>query len=264
MARVSSRSRELSGWRHAWPRLIGPIVFGLATAAQASPVVVGDFAGATGGIPEPWQIVRIDDSIPATQYRIRRWDGLAAVEAQADGSMALLARPIRVDLLQTPVLCWRWRVDNVVASADLETRAGDDYAARVYVAFQIPPEHLSLGLRMKLALGRSLFGDMLPDAALNYVWDNRHPVGTRRFSAYTDRAQLVVQRSGESDAGQWVEERVNVLEDARAAYGDVPFQPGLLAVAADTDNTGESVRAGFADLRFVAADASCGFGAAPG
>jgi len=25
---------------------------------------------------------------------------------------------------------------------------------------------------------RSLFGTEVPDAALNYVWDNSHPVGT--------------------------------------------------------------------------------------
>ena len=29
----------------------------------------------------------------------------------------------------------------------------------------------------RLALARNLYGDVLPDAAINYVWDNRYPVG---------------------------------------------------------------------------------------
>jgi hypothetical protein len=36
----------------------------------------------------------------------------------------------------------------------------------------------------------------------------------------------------------------------------------LLAVTADTDNTGEQAHAGFADVHFVARAAPCGFGPA--
>ena len=55
-------------------------------------------------------------------------------------------------------------------------------------------------------------------------------------------------------------ERANVLADVRQAFGTDPIQATLLAVASDTDNTGETAEAGFADLHFVAADAPCGFG----
>ena len=79
--------------------------------------------------------------------------------------MALMARPLAVDLKQTPVLCWRWRVDDVLQKADMTKKSGDDYAARVYVALKLPPQALGLGLRAKLALARSIYGDHVPDAA---------------------------------------------------------------------------------------------------
>lgn len=230
-----------------------------ASAAQAAPVRVGDFAGSGATPPLPWQTVHLNPKVPATRYRALSWDGRAAVEAQADASMALLARPLEVNLQATPVLCWLWRVDAVLQKADLRQKAGDDYAARVYVTFGLPAESMSLGLRMKLSLGRSLYGDAVPDAAVNYVWDNRHPVGTRAFNAYTDRAALVVQRSGNAEAGRWVGERVNVLADATQAFGALPFQARQLAIASDTDNTGEQARAGFAELHFVGADEPCRF-----
>jgi hypothetical protein len=87
------------------------------------------------------------------------------------------------------------------------------------------------------------------------VWDNRHPVGTVRPNAYTDRTRMHVQRSGAADAGRWVQERRDVARDA-AAFGE-GVRAVQIAVTADTDNTGETARAAFADLHWVAADAPC-------
>jgi hypothetical protein len=171
--------------------------------------------------------------------------------------MALLARPIAVDLGKTPVLCWRWLVDAPVARGDMTKKEGDDYAARVYVAFDIPDSAMSAGTRFKLGIARRLFGAAVPDAALNYVWDNRHAVGFRAKSPYTDRAELVVAETGTGKAGTWVVERVNVAEDFRRAFGPGPGKPIQLAVASDTDNTKSKAHAAFADIHFVAADEPC-------
>ena len=235
------------------------MLFALTASVAAAPVRVGDFSGGGNALPPPWKVVQLDERVPATRYRTLLWDGRAAVEARATASMALLARPLTVDLQTTPVLCWLWRVDNVLQQADLSRKAGDDYAARVYVTFTLQPESMSAGLCFKLALGRSLYGELVPDAAVNYVWDNRHPVGTRAFNAYTDRAAMVVQRSGKAQVGRWVSERVNVLADATQAFGKLPFKASLLAVASDTDNTGEQALAGFAELHFVGAEEPCQF-----
>ncbi len=229
--------------------------------AQSNPNVnvIGKFPAITGTPPEPWRLIQFDTAIAPTRYQTRVWEGVSAVEAHAQGSMALLARPVEVDLKVTPMLCWRWRVEDVVKSADMNTKAGDDYAARVYVAFKLPSDQIDFGLRFKLAFARSIYGDHVPDAALNYVWDNKQPVGHRQFNAYTDRTQMIVQRSGSAQVGTWVNERVDILSDVVRAFGSPLANINLLAVASDTDNTKEDVRAGFADLHFVGRDQPCVF-----
>ena len=224
--------------------------------AAAAPLWVGRFSG-EGPPPAPWQLVRVGKRTPPTSYRRARTSGVDAIEARANKSMALLARPMRLDLAATPILCWRWLVDAPVAAANLRTKKGDDYAARIYVAFDIPDDKLSAGTRMKLGLGRRMFGVSLPDAALNYVWDNKHAVGTRAKSAYTDRAELIVAESGDARAGSWVTERADIAADFARAFGGVPGSVTQLALASDTDNTGSSARAAFADLHFVGRSERC-------
>lgn len=223
-------------------------------------VTVGRFSPAQPAVSAPWQLVRLEKHVPATEYRSTHWDGVDAIEARADASMALLGRPVDVDLERHPVLCWRWRVDGVLKSADMTKRAGDDYAARIYLAFQLPPTALSFSDKAALALVRAVYGKVVPDAAINYVWDNRHPVGTTIPNAYTERVRMVVRQSGDARAGVWVEERVQVRADAERFFGSDRAKLTFIAVASDADNTGERARAGFADLHFVAPDQPCQFG----
>lgn len=215
------------------------------------------FSTESATVPAPWRVVQLNKKVAPTVYRLTRWDGVYAIEATADRSMALLARPVEVDLQRTPVLCWRWRVDAPLDKADMATKAGDDYAARVYVSFALPPDEIGFILRGKLALARSIYGDAVPDAALNYVWDNRHPVGTRMPNAYTDRSRMIVAESGAKNAGRWMVARHDVQSDVIAEFGSQGARAIQLSVASDTDNTGERARAGFADFHFVARDEVC-------
>jgi hypothetical protein len=119
-------------------RILGMLVaLGFVSAALAE-VTVGRFDTASSDLPSGWQIIQLEKNVPPTQYRLLQWDGVPAVESQADRSMALLGRQIAVDLMATPVLCWRWRVEDVIKKADMRRRQGDDYAARVYIALVLP------------------------------------------------------------------------------------------------------------------------------
>lgn len=227
--------------------------------AGSTEVSLGRFDGDPLSLPIGWQIIQLEKNVTPTQYRSMYWDGVHAIESQANRSMALLGRKVEVDLTATPMLCWRWRVEDVLKKADMKRRQGDDYAARIYIAFALPSEALSFTDKAALSVARALFGDRVPDAAINYVWDNRHPVDTRMPNAYTDRAQMVVRRTGGNDVGRWVTERVDVKDDVIRAFGSDKARPILVAIASDTDNTGEKVRAGFADLHFVGKNDACNF-----
>ena len=143
-------------------------------------------------------------------------------------------------------------MSNSVAASDLRRKAGDDYAGRVYVLFDLPPERLRVADRLKIAAARLLHGADLPAAALCYVWGTAQAAGESGWNAYTDRLRMLVVDSGNGHAGQWREVVRDVAADFRAAFGEpVPAISGV-AVAADTDNSGERVEARFGDLWFEA------------
>lgn len=227
--------------------------------AQAIALPLTDWRHENPEVAAPWRSVQLDKRIKPTTYRVVLWDGVNAMEAQADNSMALLGRSVDVDLFLTPVLCWRWRVEGVVKSANMSKKSGDDYAARIYLALRLPSELLSFTTRAKLGIARRLYGDDVPDGAINYVWDNLHSVGTRQPNTYTAQNKMIVLQSGETKLKRWITERVNVLDDMRLEFGTDQAKLTFIAIAADTDNTGEKVRSGFADLHFVGKDDRCNF-----
>ena len=116
---------------------------------------------------------------------------------------------------------------------------------------------MSLGTRAKLALARSTGGNAVPDGVVNYVWDNRLPIGTVRPNVYTDRARVVVMQSGNERAGRWVSERRNVALDIEKQFKTSEGRIVSIAVSSDTDNTGETVTAAFANLHMVGLSQAC-------
>jgi hypothetical protein len=227
----------------------------LAALLEPDPVWVGKFTG-SGEPPAPWRVVPIRGSKPTT-YRLANVAKSPAIEARVDSSMALLGRPIKIDLAQTPILCWRWLIEGVVGRGDIRKKSGNDFAARVYVAFDMPDSALSAMTRMKIGMARRMLGIPVPDAAVTYVWDNRSPIGLALRSPYTDRQQLIVAQSGNDRAGEWVSERVDVAADFARAFGGKPGRAVELAIAADGDNTRSTGRAAFADIHFVRRDERC-------
>lgn len=201
-----------------------------------------------------WQVLKPSPGAADTRYTLVVDEGRTVLRADADKSMSALVHTVRVDTRRYPYLRWRWKIAAPVAGADMTQKSGDDYAARVYVMFDYPIERLPFATRMKLKVAGSLYGQTLPTAVLNYVWDNRQPVGTIRANTYTDRARMVVTRSGAAQADTWVTETRDLRADFRAAFGEEAPHMLALAIATDTDNTGSQARAWYGDLEFLPAD----------
>lgn len=224
-----------------------------AAAAAPPPVVVGAFGedgSPVGGLPAGWKELRFRRVARPTRYALVREGEDVFLRAVSSASASALYREVSPDLAETPVLSWRWRVRGSVPSADARRRSGDDYAARVYVAFAYDPARAGAWERAKRALGRALYGAEPPGSALNYVWDNRLPLGAELDNAYTDRAKMVVLASGDAQAGRWLGESRDVLEDYRRLFGQDPPPVLFVAVMTDTDDTGESASADYDDIAF--------------
>jgi hypothetical protein len=86
--------------------------------------------------------------------------------------------------------------------------------------------------------------------AVKYVWSEKVPVGTR-LSSNSGLTQVRVLRSGPSKARDaWVEERVNVRDEWKAAFkeSDTP-RPGGIAVLTDADDTRSTAAGDYANFR---------------
>lgn len=230
---------------------LAALVLASSLAVAAGPAVTAfSTAPASASLPEPWHVQRVPRAQPS-ELRIVLEDGIPVLRAHASNAAGAATHALR-HVPEGAILSWRWKVDRVVAAADMDTRQADDFAARVYVFFDVPVEALPLAQRVKVALARLLYGNVLPTAALCYVWDNRHAPGTARWSPYTDRVRIVVLENA-SQAGTWKDERRDLEADFRAAFGarwggPLPAITGV-AVGNDTDQTHESVTAWFGDVR---------------
>lgn len=232
--------------------IIAAIAVSAAAAAGASgPELPAFSAMAAGGAIAGWQPLRPAPKANDTRYSLTSDAGVVVLKAEANHAMSGLIHSVRVDVRQTPLLRWRWKIGAPVRTADMRQKSGDDYAARIYVLFDYPAEKLPFGTRAKLKLAETLYGQKIPTAALNYVWDNRYPVGTIQPNAYTDRARMVVVETGGARAGEWVTETRDLAADFRAAFGEEAPSVVAVALATDTDNTGESAVAWYGDIELL-------------
>ncbi len=223
-------------------------------AAQAAAVPALRFADLAPGAPLPgWlEPVTFGGNAKPNQFSLVAEEGRTVLRVRSDASASGLARKLRVDPAMQPLLAWRWKASRLVANGRLGAKAGDDFALRLYVTFDLDPATLPLADRMKLSLARAIWGDHLPVAALCYIWDAGAPVGTIAPNAYTDRVRMVVVDSGGAQLGRWVARERDVAADFRAAFGQPAPAVTSVIVSADTDNTGESAESWFGDAAFNA------------
>lgn len=163
-----------------------------------------------------------------TRYRLVEEEGRKVLLAEAEGSASGLVKKIDFDPAEYRNLRWSWKIENTVAQGNERTKAGDDYAARVYVIFP----------------GRFFW----QTRALNYIWANRLPTEDFVANAFTANAMLLAVRSGPDQAGQWLEESRDLVADYRRVFGTEPPRGGAVAIMTDTDNTGSRARAWYGDI----------------
>lgn len=200
---------------------------------------------APNGLPAGWEPLSFAKR-PATVYEWSAAEGAlhASSSASASGLIVRFSRPVA----EAPVLRWRWKVARTLPKGDERRKDGDDYAARVYVAFLYEPGRVGAGTRLKYGLAKKLKGEYPPHAALNYIWANRLPKGESVRNAYTDRVIMVALRSGDAEAGQWRSEERDVLEDYRRLYGEEPPPYSGIAVMTDADDTRGEAEAWYAGI----------------
>ena len=221
--------------------------------AEDARVAIAPFSSAMPGgpLPQPWKLVTLAKIKRQTRYALVRDADTTVLRADADASMASVMHPLHFDPRDYPVAEWRWKITHLLRKSDMAAKSGDDFPARFYVLFDYDITRLPFATRVKIRLARALFGEEVPLAVLCYVWDGKSIQGVSAWSPYTERVRIIVAESGDAHLNQWVTVKRNIVDDFRAAFGEDPPQVSGVAVATDTDNTGESVTAFYGDIRFI-------------
>lgn len=194
---------------------------------------------------EPLEFPKIDQH---SRYELVTEDGTKVVRADTDGGASGMITRLDLQPGDALILRWRWKVSNVFEQGDAREKSGDDYPARIYVAFKFQPEKAGFFERAKRKTVEVLFGESLPGNALNYIWANSLPEGETVPNPYTEKTMMVAVNSGDERVGEWVTVERDIVADYRRAFGEAPPPLVGIAIMSDSDNTGESATAWYGDI----------------
>jgi hypothetical protein len=198
-----------------------------AVAAWAAELVVADWKSypvGTKGIPEGWK--GGDWGSPKYLLEVVDADGERVLRLRSEGDSSTISRDIKgkVNLGETPILEWRWKVVQLPRGGDARKAATDDEAGQIYVTWPRFPE-------------------LVRSRIIGYIWDTTAPVGSVFKSQKTGTVTFVVVESGPAKLGQWITQRRNVVDDFKKIYGAEPDSPGAVSISIDSDDTRSTAEA---------------------
>jgi hypothetical protein len=224
----------------------------LAGGAAQAQSLLAPLDGSGAAPAPPWREVLLPkQSLPKTRFQIVELDGQRVLRIESPASYGNLVHELAAPVVAAPQLSWRWRLDQAIVGAALQTKAGDDAAAKVCVMFEHALDALPFAERQQLRLARLLSGEDLPAATLCYVWDPMQPADSVLANAYTRRMRWFVLQGRGSPLGEWRSEQRDLRADFRRAFGEEASElPRITAVlvGADADNSGGRGLAHVAEL----------------
>jgi hypothetical protein len=176
-----------------------------------------------------WKHKRFKDE---TRYQLQTLDGVVALKADSQAAASGLFKEQRIDLEKTPFLNWSWRIANRLSGLNEQSKAGDDYAARIYVV-----------VKGGLAFWQT--------KAINYVWasnTSKDKVWPNAFAG--DHAMMIALCGPEASTNVWYSEKRNVHADLQKLLGEDSRFIDAVALMTDTDNGGGQVFAFYGDIWF--------------
>jgi hypothetical protein len=223
----------------------------LAAGARAAEPVRLTFAPPVeAGTPPPgWEALTFPRVARHSRYTVVREGQDFVLRAESEAAASALYRPLDLDPKVHRVLSWRWKVEGVLDRSDPRRKAGDDYAARVYVAFGYDPAGASAWERAPLRRAAALLRPLpARDGAELRVGEpaaGGHRARQRLLRARQDGGGPERRRG----RGAVVTERHDIYADYRRIVGGEPPRIVGVALMTDTDDTGERAVAYYGAIR---------------
>lgn len=195
-----------------------------------------------------WQAMRLPGKL-LTAYRVEPQGPRHALLAEAASSASMLRQALHIPPDQLGTLQFDWRVDQLIAGADMRQRDAEDSPVRLILVFEGDRQRFSAQNKLLSELTLSLTGEPLPYATLMYVWCNDCPADSVIVNPRTDRIRKLAVESGAARLGQWLRYRRDIRADFEKAFGEPPGALLGLAIMTDTDNTRSTTRAWYGAIR---------------
>jgi hypothetical protein len=202
-------------------------------------------------LPAGWKNLPVVRGKPMTQYTLIHDGHTTVLQADANRSASALMHEGNIDLLRSPVVTWRWKVERPIEGADNRVGSKEDAPARLVFLFDGDKSKLSVFDRAKMDLAKRLGGQDLPYATRMYIWSTNAAPGAVIANPHTDRVEMIVVSGQPGDAGQWQNLRRNIVQDYERVFHEPPGRITGYGLLTDTDNTGTSTRAWYGDLEFI-------------
>lgn len=217
---------------------------------ETTTIRIGNFSNEdiTSITPKNWTPLTFDNIDNHTAYFLTRDLNTTILKAVSNNSASGYVHKISIDPKVFQFLSWHWKIDNIISQADINTKAGDDYPARIYITFEYDATRLSGWEKFKVDAYYIVHGEYPPLAVLNYVWDNRQPIGYSVANAFTNSVQMLVAQSGNKNTGKWVKQKTNIYQDYIRVFGEAPGKITAIAIMTETDNTKSSATAYYGDI----------------
>lgn len=198
-----------------------------ALPLSAHAVQISFMARDLGDFPSDW---KVRERAGKSVYTVSSDEGGIFLRAESEDNSHTIGHDVSLDLDEYPHMLFSWRAMRLPPGGNENLKKTNDGALGVYVIFE---------------------GWTMPPRSIKYVWSSTLSEGTLTTSPYSKKAKVVVLRSGEKDLGEWVEEKVDVLDDYRRLFGDdaVPRVRGI-GILTDSDNTGTHSAGDYRYFRF--------------
>jgi len=220
------RRAKISHTRDPKSPILAVVIFSVLLFSDMGHAETGSFDFEGNSPLAGWQTKRY---LGKVIYKIASENSNNFVHAVSKNAATALYKRIRFDARKTPIISWRWKVDQFPKKQGLGSAEDDDYAARVYVIF---------------------ISWFFPSSkCIEYIFDDETKEGTILDNPYSRNIKLYVIRSGREKNGRWFREERNIYEDYLEAFGEKPvLKIGAVAFMVDSDNTKSYAEASFDDL----------------
>lgn len=174
-----------------------------------------------------WKNKRFDGE---TLYSLQSPDTM--IKAVSRDSASGLFFKSEIDLQKTPVINWSWKVAKFPTVVDEKIKAGDDFAARIYIVVQDGWTFLS-------------------SRAISYVWSQQTVVDEVWPNPYTGKRAMMISVESSTTTGVVKTQKRNVREDLKRLFGKDFKKIHAVAIMTDSDSSASSAEAYYSGISFT-------------